>query len=162
MGAGTSPVSRRSTKPDWLDAEPPGGSQPAQYPNGGVVTVPVSQLSPKLRWLVGALKTMRPIAEKLAPVAAEAFRRDRQQRTCARRAVTTGGSIGRRLDRRLACPRPRSRAVVRASSKGGDSGDSDCSEGDEDPPARPLLLLVDERHGRVNLRTLRTSRAVVV
>jgi hypothetical protein len=46
------------------------------------------------------------------------------------------GISGRRLDRRLAGGRPRPRAVVRSSSRGGDSGsDSDASEpvGDGDP-----------------------------
>ena len=125
MGAGTSPASRRSTKADWLDAEPPGGSQPAQYPNGAIVTVPVSQLAPKLRWMVSALETMQPIANRLAPLAAEAFRRDRNHGGRARQPVPAAGATGRRIDRRLACPRPRPRAVVRPSSKGGDSGDPD-------------------------------------
>jgi hypothetical protein len=33
--------------------------------------------------------------------------------------------VPRRRDRRLACPRPRARAAVRSSSRGGDSGDPD-------------------------------------
>ena len=42
----------------------------------------------------------------------------------------------RRLDRRLACPRPRARAVVRASSRGGDGGDPDLPDGAGPPPRR--------------------------
>jgi hypothetical protein len=49
--------------------------------------------------------------------------------------VVVAGLRGRRLDRRLTCPRPRTRSTVRASSRGGDSGDPDL--GDEPPGHRP-------------------------
>jgi hypothetical protein len=46
-------------------------------------------------------------------------------------------TVPRRLDRRLACPRPRARAVVRTSSRGGNSGSTDPALGDEpEPPPR--------------------------
>jgi hypothetical protein len=50
------------------------------------------------------------------------------------------GSPGRRLDRRLADRRPRPRAVVRSSSRGGDSGDPD--PGEPEPPDRRHLSLL--------------------
>jgi hypothetical protein len=47
--------------------------------------------------------------------------------------------------------RPRARALSRASSRSGDSGDeSGSSEGEGEPPARPLIWIVDSEFGRVN------------
>jgi hypothetical protein len=105
-----------------------------------------------------AVAKIAPIVRKIAPLLAEASRRERLKRQALEYRTRVVAPQGRRLDRRLACPRPRTRAVVRASSKGGDSGDPDLGDEAEPPARRPLLLLVHEQHGRVDLAMLRTLR----
>jgi hypothetical protein len=61
--------------------------------------------------------------------------------------------------RRRGAGRPARRTARRATSRGSPSDDPDGPE--PGPAGRLLLLLVDERLGRVSLRMLRTLRAVV-